>query len=176
MLYVTLTRLCRCTLFLLALALSYGQDATRQATDPRTRISDLVQQIKLRSEGVTPEGIRVTWSGLPMLSEIKEVKQFGSRGVEVLTELLPSQNPRECQVTLRFLGNFHMDVITRAPVSAALDQRIQANCRELSVRLLRDAPMDVLKPLLQQALHDPSPGVRRVSAELLAQITTNQAK
>jgi hypothetical protein len=58
------------------------------------------------------------------------------------------------QVTLRFLGGLDSAAVVRPLVAAIGDQRIQSNCRELSLRMLRDAPPEILKPSLERAGFD----------------------
>jgi hypothetical protein len=155
----------------------YGQNQPISlGVDVRARIKELMQQTLHRSEGVTPEGVRVTWRATPNAADLEEVRQFGDAGIKVLSELLPTQSPRECQVTLRFLGGFNSSAVVTPLVAAIGDQRIQSNCRELSLRMLRDAPPELLKPSLEKAVFDSDPGVRRAASEMLTRIKQDEAK
>jgi hypothetical protein len=154
----------------LSCAGGYAQDAPKTAGDPQTRIPELARQILRRSEGVSPEGVRLTWRALPTTAELEEVRQFGDAGIAVLTMSLRTQNARECQVSLRFLGYFKLEQVTKPLAAAVADQSVEASCREVSLRLLRDAPAEVVKPVLQAAVLDPAPGVRRAAEEMMARI------
>jgi hypothetical protein len=154
----------------------YSQNQPIEVIDVRARINELVQQTLHRSEGVTPQGVRVMGRVTPNASAVQEVRQFGEAGIKVLSELLPTQSARECQVTLRFLGSLDSAAVVKPLVAAIGDQRIQSNCRELSLRTLRDAPPEILKPSLEKAGFDPDPAVRRAAAEMLTRMKQDEAK
>ncbi|MEO8663829.1 MAG: hypothetical protein ABI693_35570 [Bryobacteraceae bacterium] len=127
-----------------------------------------------QSEGVTPEGVRYTWRATPALSEMNELRGLGPMAVDALSQILLSKNARECQLAVRLMGAFDQSVVLAPMLKGVNNPDVPAACRSFLIAALREAPADVLKPVLDRAATDPDAKVRSEAVRQLENIKAGQ--
>lgn len=133
----------------------------------RKRIAILIGHTIQMSEAVTSDGVRIQTAARPSNEDIEEIKRYGDAAVSILAEYLSSEDGRQKNLAIRFLGLLGGNRII-APLEKVIRQDPSPSVRETALRWLTNAPWDVVSPIITQAAqNDPDPGVRQAARELL---------
>lgn len=155
---------------LLPLSVSNRQVKVPKEVEARERVETIMRETLKRGEGeIIIDGIKskITRRAMPSLEDAKEVRDYGDAGIEALARYLHSENPREQDLAIRFLG-----LIGGSRIVEPLEQIIRydpsPNIREVALRAITQAPWDLASVILREASEsDPDPKIRKVSKELL---------
>jgi len=131
------------------------------------RIESMMQYIIMRSEFVEPDGVSIRTVPLASNEEIEEISHYGDRAIPALSAYLLSQDGRQKNVAMRLLGAIGTDGVIE-PLKKVAQTDPSPTEREIALRWLLQAPVDLASPIIRQAASDdPDPMVRKTARGLL---------
>lgn len=134
------------------------------------RISILMRDTIRRGEHMV-DGVKIWKSARPSNEELEEVQSYGDGAVPVLADYLKSEDVRERELALRFLGNLGGSRIVE-PLRIVLLNDTSAGIRELALRWLATVPWDLVSPIIENsAKSDSDTKVRESAKEIMASHT-----
>ncbi len=160
-------------IWVLPVRVGSGQTAkpnTPLVADMRERVATIIRDTLKRGEGeITNDGVKLkTWTNMPPTEEaIEEIRSFGDDVVQILSEYLTSEDGREKQLAIRFLGLVGGSRIVE-PLRMVIKNDKQPGMRAMALTWLAEAPWELASPIIREAAEsDGDPGVRKVANDLL---------
>lgn len=135
----------------------------------RKRVAALMSYILKKGEGVTSDGAKYWMPRLarPSEEDIEEVRRYGDDAVPILSKYLSSEDGREKNLAMQFLGMLGGNRII-SPLERIILNDPSPSMRQTALRWLTEAPWDRASPIIEQAAqNDLDPGVRQTAREIL---------
>jgi len=160
-------RLVTFLVFCLVLVDGRTQQSLHTETVVRERISTLIRDINSRGHHEV-DGLKVWTRSLPSDEELDEVRGYGEAAVPVLTDYLKSEDARERELAMRFLGQLGGSQIVQ-PLRMVLLSDTSPGVRQSALRWLATAPWELASPIIERsATADVDQKVRDAAKEILA--------
>ena len=141
-----------------------GQERAEPLTESsvRERIGILMRDT-IRDGEHTVNGVKVRLRVHPSNKALEEVRSYGDSAVPALADYLQSEDARERELAMRFLGCLGGSRIVE-PLRGVVQNDASAGMRELALRWLTTAPWDMVSPIIEQAARsDDDPKVRETA-------------
>lgn len=133
----------------------------------KQRISTIFRETLQSGEITTASGQKVIMRVPPSAEYLREVKSYGDAAVPPLVEHLKSEDAREYELAMRFLGELGGERIIPPLRDIILYDPVERK-REYAVRWITQAPWDKAAPILRFASkNDPDERVRQLAEEML---------
>lgn len=133
----------------------------------RERISTLIRDIISRGNHEA-NGIKIWIRSLPSNEELDEVRGYGEAAIARLTDYLRSEDARERELAMRFLGQIGGSQIVE-PLRMVLLSDTSPGIRQSALRWLTLAPWELASPIIERsAAADVDQKVRDAAKEILA--------
>ena len=105
----------------------------------------------------------------PSKENVEEIQRYGDDAVPILSEYLGSEDDREKELAMRFLGLLGGSRIVE-PLRKVIQSDNSPSIREIALRWLTQAPWDLASPIIQEAAEkDIDLEVRNVAKKLLTE-------
>ena len=142
-------------------------ERTREAV-MRERISILIRDTLSHGEHYLPNGVKIWIRTNPSNEALEEVRGYGDSVIPILTEYLKSEDARECELAMRFLGALGGAKIVE-PLNMVLLNHSSASVRELALNWLAAAPWEMAAPIIERAAEsDVDLKVRDTAKDIIA--------
>ncbi len=116
----------------------------------------------------TVNGVKLWVRVHPSNKALKQVGRYGDSAVPALADYLRSDDARERDLAMRFLGSLGGSRIVE-PLRAVVENDTSAGMRELALRWLTAAPWDTVSQIIEHAAHtDDDPQVRETARGIVA--------
>lgn len=134
-----------------ALAINGQERAAEPLSDSlvRERIGVLIRDT-IREAEHTVDGVKIRLRVHPSNKALEEVRGYGDSAVSALADYLRSEDARERELAMRFLGFLGGSRIIE-PLRGVIENDESAGMRELALRWLTTAPWDMVSPIIEQA-------------------------
>jgi HEAT repeat protein len=133
----------------------------------RKRVSTLIRDINSRGHHEV-DGLKIWTRSLPSDEELDEVRGYGEAAVPVLTDYLKSEDARERELAMRFLGQIGGSQIVE-PLRMVLLSDTSPGVRQSALHWLTLAPWDLASPIIERsAAADVDQRVRDTAKDILA--------
>lgn len=133
----------------------------------RKRISTVIRDINTRGHHEV-DGLKIWTRSLPSDEELNEVRGYGEAAVPVLTDYLKSEDARDRELAMRFLGQIGGSQIVE-PLRMVLLSDNSPGVRQSALHWLTLAPWDLASPIIERsAASDVDQRVRDAAKEILA--------
>ena len=154
----------------IAISFSNGQTTPPKAPDKaklRERIATIMRETLKRGEIDTGEGYTVITRVPPSPEDIKKIQHYGDDAVSILSGYLLSEDAREYELAMRFLGALGGSRIIE-PLREIILFDPSPRKRDFALSSITQAPWDEASPIIRQAAEtDPDTHVREVAKDLL---------
>lgn len=132
----------------------------------RKRISTLIRDIISRGNHGA-NGIKIWIRSLPSNEELDEVRGYGEAAIASLTDCLKSEDARERELAMRFLGQIGGSQIVE-PLRMVLLSDTSPGIRQSALHWLTLAPWDLASPIIERsATSDVDHKVRDTAKEII---------
>ena len=142
-------------------------ERTREAA-MRERISLLIRETLSQGEHYLANGIKIWTRTKPSNETLEEVRSYGDPVIPILSEYLKSEDARECELAMRFLGALG-GTKNVEPLRMVLLNHPSAGVRELALHWLAAARWEMAAPIIERtAESDVDLKVRNTAADMIA--------
>lgn len=160
-----------------AVCLAIAVLASGQNNKPpvRERVAKIVRE--RLSEGVSiVNGVRVQNRTPPSPEITKEIREYGSAAIPVLTNYLRSESENERVVAVELLGLLGGSRVV-APLKNVVEKDRSPTLRILALRWLSQAPSNLASPIISKAARtDADESVRRAARDILEPSTDGRSR
>ena len=146
-------------------AMSMTLSAQSNDNDPDTpnrvtqRVDDIFVSALKEGRFLLENNVRTSTTVPPPTKATVEIKRMGTKAIPALVQHSTSENPREQELAVRFLGAIGGEAVVE-PLGAVLLKSRYGTSRLLALKVLSEGPWDKIREYVRRAVNDIEPAVR----------------